>query len=282
MRLVKKCSNHLLAHLYEHIFYMQLDTELRDRGFFDIIDYSIDAYTEDGLVMFDIEPYAEINMDAVIGAATSDFLSISEFLGIGLAQVECEYGKSLVVHDAARLEQALAQLNEVEWGDSSVYDVEDTILATGDELKVLRHGLTFDYAGVDEHLRPLYRQIVGVTLNTVLSDIADTHGGFVDSEAYATNENHELAGEVLLKEKLERAAIDEMVADTVQELTEKGDYVRLLEALNNVEELENPPSSERTLEDTGIMMTADTWRDIATQENLGIVLGKLHFKVEYL
>lgn len=281
MKLTKRCSDHLLAHLYEHIFFMHLDTELRDDGFFDIVDYSIDAFTEDGEVVFDIEQYADINLESAIESASSAFLSIPEFLDIAIAQVECEYGKTLGFDTIAEVESALLELNQAAWNTEVVHEVTENIITVGGELSTHKLQITVDYAGVEGSLKPLYRQVAGLTLNVMISDIADTYGGFVASEAYATDGARNLLGEVILKDQLEQSVLDDVFKDTMAELSEKGGYVRLLEALRDVSKLDNAPSAERTLEDTGVMMDDDKWRELATDNNLETILPLVHFTASY-
>lgn len=278
MRITKHSDSHLLAHLYEHLYFIHLDTALRDMGFFSIIDYSIDAFTEEGEVVFDIEPYTQIDLAGARRQATAEFLTISDLLPVALSQLECEYEQTLQFDNLADVEFELQQLNVTKWNDDSRYQAKSNLLTIGDSIETHNLRLTIDYEGVDTVLKPLYRQVAGVTLDVMVSDIADTYGGFVASETYATDEHRNLIGIVRLKIPLPENELDNIFLNTKQELTEKNGYERLLNTLHDVKMLGNPPSNERTYQDTGVLMSNEKWHEITTKESLNNTVRHLHFK----
>ncbi len=279
VKLTKHCDSHLFAHLYEHIYFIQLDTALRDRGLFDTVDYSIDAYTEDSKVIFDIDFYSDIDIDIVIHKASLDFLSIPEFLDIGLAQLESEYERSLEVKDPDELKKQLLLFNNIDWNDNTIHRINGRTLTVGKEVQTYELRIVSNYSEIERWLKPLYRQVCGLTLNILLSDIADTHGGFVTSEAYATDQDHSLIGTIRLSTQLSREELDDIFAETKKELLEQKGYERLCNILRDITKLKNPPSAEHTLRDTGIMMDEKKWQQLATAKNLHTVLKLLHFRI---
>lgn len=260
---------------------MHLDTLLRDKGFFEVVDYTLDAFTEDGKVVFVIDLYRDVDIAATIVEASDEFLAVPEFLDIGLAQLEAESEKSVVFGRILDVKNHLLQLNRIEWNATTVYQVEDDTLKIGGKIDVKKLLSIFDYEGIKLQLRPLYRQVAGITLIIGLSDIADTYGGFVSSEAYETDRFNNLIGTVRLREKIDQSKLNTMMKDTINELREMGGYSRLTEMLRDSEKIKNPPSTERTFRDTGIQMTKDTWRDLASPENLETLLKEVHFELRY-
>lgn len=279
-RIVKCCSNHLLAHLYEHIYFISLDTILRRCGFFSTIDYSIDAYTEDGEIIFNIETYADIAIENIIEEATTQFLHNEAILDIAINQLESEHGKSLVFHNINHLKDALHELNAIKWNTKSIHKVDNSILSFGDKLELKTLQVTCSYSGIDQKIKPLYRQVAGITLNIFMSDLADTYGGFVASETYKTNEQKDLIGSVVFKDYIDKTKAKKLFRETRDELSTKGGYKRLLSLLQNISQLYMPPSSERTYNDTGVYMNEKKWRLLATQQNLRYVLDKLHCEIK--
>lgn len=281
--IAKQCTHHIFAHLYEHIYYMHLDTALRSAGYFDIVDYSIDAHTVDGRVTIAIELYSEsIDIDAFIGDASSDFLSILEFLDIGILQLECEDLQHLDTPDVQALQEELKQFNAAPWDTDDVFRVSASIVGSSGHVEVCELNIIMGYENIETTLRPLYRQIAGLTLNVLASDIADTHGGFVASEAYATAADRSLLGVVRLGNRLDTGVVRKMLAETIEELRLAGGYERLRRALADTTLLENPPSVERTQRDTGVKMSPDLWRALATRNNVEYLIAAIRLDVKYL
>lgn len=279
--MIKRCDNHLLAHLYEHMFFIYLDTAFRDRELFPIVDYSIDAYTENGQIVFNVESYHEaVNTKLAISQANTDFLSVPEITEIAITQLESEYTKKLLHNGMKTLEHELERLNQHGWNSDKVYTSETQPLRLGSNIQTYDLEITFRYGNLDVFLKPLYRQVAGLTLNTLISDIADTHGGFVTTEAYSTKSDRSLLGIIRIKDRLPYNDIQKMFVETVDELKSQNGYRRLLDLLQNVSVLENPPSNERTYKDTGVMMDEEKWRQVAKPDSLESVLEALHCDIQ--
>lgn len=280
MRLTKQCSDHLLAHLYEHIFFIHLDSLLRDNGFFPIIDYSIDAFTEDGNVTFDIEIYHTIDVSRMVADATTQFLDNEDFLYIGIGQIECEYGEQIIIDNIESVIKNLYILNKQGWDSEKIVDIASSGLTMGGGIDVKQLELRIEYPEIAPILKPLYRLIAGVTLDALESDIADTFSGFVASEAFQTDESKSLVGHIRLQELVVRHDVENLFNGTKQELIDKGGYMRLLSDLVDIESMELPPSNDQVYMETGVKMDNNAWATIATEENLQLTLELLELEIK--
>lgn len=277
--LYKNVSSHHVAHLYEHIYFIHLDTKLRESGYFWSIDYSIeDATTTSGLVKIYIEDYTNglINLREVIKLDIDFLMEITE---IAIGQIESEYENIFNISQPDQLIKALQKIHAVEWtiGPKKPKDkikVNNNILTVGEEIGSTELLITFIYPDISKELLPLYRQVAGLTLNIAISDIADTYAGFIPSDAFQTNDMHQLEG-VIRFANYKKIDVDAVIKATIDEIKSAGGYDRLLAILSDIETAYSAPSPENTFRDLGIKMTAKKWKQIATQENLEIVLRSL-------
>lgn len=278
--LCKNTNSHHVSHLYEHIYFIHLDTKLRELGYFSPLDYTIEATTTSGQVKITVEDYTDglINLQQI-----SDFdidFSI-EITNIAIGQLESEYKQELIIDQPDLLLAELQKIDNAGWENSpkrlkDKIEINDEALKTGEDISISELLITLTYPDVEKDLLPLYRQVAGQTLNTVISDIADTFSGFVSSEAYQTNDKHQLEGVVRFASSIKINA-DKIIKETVAEIKSAGGYDRLLAILSDIEAAYSAPSPENTFRDLGIKMTAKKWKEIATQENLATVIGNLTY-----
>jgi len=292
IQLTKQTETQHLAHLYEHIFYIHIDTMLRSEGWFAPVDYSLDAYTDAGVISIVLDLYDGDLVDTfheiIRKTVDIDIDFDMEITSIAIRQLEAEYNKLLVIKSEEKLEQSLRKIHKIEWlvnakniksGQAEFHD--DKTISLGDDLDVKTIAITFPLGHIDQTVRPLCRQIAGLIANTLISDLADTYGGFVVSEAYQVNDNHELEAVLKLAKstKLTTGDIDTLYREVVQELSEGGGFGRLIKALRHIDTIPMPPSNERTYEDTGVMMDNHAWGEIATDDNLRKILAELKYDV---
>jgi len=279
MKFTKQSSNHILSHLYEHLFFIHLDTTLREKDLYPIIDYSIDAYTTDGRVVFDIETYRDIDIEECIAQANHEFLTIKELTDIAIAQLEAEYTCSMAIKDTQILEENLTKLNETPWNTDSTVQIPNEIISKGGEVPLYILTLTAAFNNLPAKIRPLHRLIAGVTIDVAVSDIADTFGGFVRSKTFTTSAQKDLIGEVQLKESVPRAELTMLIDETKHELQSSGAYARLVADLSDTKTMMHAPSQKRTFEDTGITMDDNKWKELATNENLKSITDQLVLEI---
>lgn len=279
MKFTKQSSNHILSHLYEHLFFIHLDTTLREKDLYPIIDYSIDAYTTDGRVVFDIETYRDIDIEECIAQANREFLTIKELTDIAIAQLEAEYACSIAIKDMQALEEDLTKLNETPWNTDSTVQIPNDIISKAGEVPLYILTLTAAFNNLPAKIRPLHRLIAGVTVDVAVSDIADTFGGFVRSKTFTTNAQKDLIGEVQLKESVPRAELTMLIGETKHELQSSGAYERLVADLSDTKTMMHAPSQKRTFEDTGITMDDNKWKELATNENLKSITDQLVLEI---
>lgn len=279
----KVASDHQLGHLYEHIFYIWLDSVLRERGYFPTLDYSLDAYTQDGVIVFNLEIYNETIGREIEGLIKNLGIDLnSEITDIAIKQLEAEYKRSLVYLGCKPINAHLSHLDNEEWVfDDNTIEAEFLpvqVFKLGDKITGKELLIKFTYGNVTKSLMPLSRQVLGLTLNVVASDVADTYGGFVLSEAYAVNKNKELTATIQFADD-NNIDVGYYVDAGVKELIQCQGYDRLLSTLRNIEQVALPPSSDRTFNDTGVKMDAEKRCNIATRYAAWILAPVSHHAV---
>jgi len=281
MKFTKRSNNHLTAHLYEHLFFIHLDTLLQAKGYFPIIDYSVDAYTDDGEITFEIDAYRDIHIHNFLSQAADELLSNNELLAIACTQLESESHHELLIANSDELIASLKEINTLLWNTDVKAEVNTRNIAKGEKIKIIELELIIDYPNVSQALKPLYRLVAGVTMNTFVSNIADTYGGFVASSAFETTADKSLLGRVHLCERVQVSEIQDLFNESVEDLTTKGGYSRLLTDLQNIDSMKLAPSNERAEADTGVSMDDTKWAEISNEQNLQISLNALKLQVAY-
>ena len=280
MMITKQCSNHQIAHLYEHIYFIELDTVLRMHGLFPVIDYNIDAYTDEGVITFDITAYTVIDLGEIISQATDNFLQNNIFFDIGIRQLENEHACRYIVKDDTNIISILKELNRQPWSGDKMFYVENDLLTIGRKLSPAAATFIVPYPKeIAADIKPMFRLVAGISLNIFVSDIADTHGGFVNTAAFETNSDNDLIASILLTDVPSQIELLQAFKQTKQELVKEKGYARLLSALQSITEMDHPPSNDRTFHDTGVEMNDEKWRTIANRENLDLILKQLRLVV---
>ncbi len=279
----KSCSNHHFAHLYEHIFCIQVDTLLREAGKFPIVDYDMVAYTENGVVYFELIPYSEIDVDTVLNAASTSLSASRHFFDIAVHQIEAEYGNEIIFEDKAMLIRDINAFNKLDWNSPPKFFVAEDSVSTGGRVDVKTIEVTVPYSDrLPKDIMPLTRLVNGITLNVLVSDLADTLGGFVSSQAFATNDTKQLSSQVRLSTRSSNTYIQQLFEQTVKDLQSDGAYDRLAAMLRDIDTMNQPPSPEATLKDTGTSMTSAMWRDVANKDNLQKIINRMSVNVSVI
>lgn len=281
MKLSKVCSDHLLAHLYEHIYFIYLDTAIRELGLFPIIDYSLNAFTVDGRITFEIETYRDIDMKQIFEHILGEFLANDIYVGIAIKQLESEYEKAIHVDDSEALTAALRSLNDIAWNSAQIHTADTNVLSVGDNITTKEISILCTYPAMPSKLKPLYRLFSGIVLNILVSDIADTYGSFVTNSSFETDKANNLVATVRSVEPVDRLEILNLYSETIHDIDTNQGFLRLITDLKNVQDMTNPPSSERAFKDTGILMYDQLWRDVATVDNMNALIELMSCDVPY-
>jgi len=177
----KKISSHNIAHLYEHIYFIYLDGYLRELGLFPILDYVLNASTTDGEVKFSLELF---NSDIKVDNPRLLEIDFShEITELALYQIESEYKKKYNVSSVEKLKRVLQSINDASWDNGSEIVVDD-VLEFDESLDVEILKIETDLGKIEANLRPIYRRLSGIIIDMLISDLADTFGGFVESDTY--------------------------------------------------------------------------------------------------
>lgn len=280
----KKVTDHLFAHLYEHVFFIHVDSALRNKELVAPIDYSLDASTSDGEITITLDLFDTNTMSVDRSYIESMEIDTEmEITEIALNQIQAEYEHEIAVASVKKLMESLTTIHHAPWNTHDVIDIDSDILILQKRIPTKNIRISLPLMNIDATLRPLLRQIAGVIINTLISDIADTYGGFVTTEAYRVSTDRELEAECRLLQNcsVEVSDIQKMSDETIIELTESKAFDRLLEILNHVDLSELPPDAEKTLQDTGVLIDTEGWREIASQQNLQTVLEYFAKYTEY-
>jgi hypothetical protein len=283
---LKQIDQFQLGHLYEHIFYTHLDTYLRERGMYHIIDYSLDAKTfQNGLVIFDLELYspAKISFEAISELGV-DFNE--EQLEIAISQLKAEKDTDFVYDSTETLRRELEQLQNQPW-----MDVSDTVIVPEDKIAVdtmfkstgmletwkLTVSIHFDG---ETNLIPLARVVTGCIINTLANDAADTFGMFVDSEAFNTEDErtvlHSLKGSADIPD--DEALLD-LLNETVDEMSDNGAFERLIEVLKDPGSYNNFDPIKGYIS-TGVLVGPGGWDNLATIKNVDTILQNITMYID--
>ena len=264
--LKKQSTSHVFSHIYEHIYAIALDTLLRDDGFVPIIDYDIDATTDSGVVSIELESYTDDDLSGYVQRVNTDRTIVDEYVDTAIAQVESEKHRRIEIDDVQKLREEFIEFHQALWGDTR-FEVRSEI-RIGEGIEPIVAGVRAPYPELQPEVLALYRLVMGVSLNAVLNDLADSYAGFVESTAFAVNGAGELEMSIALHPDVDVRGIESVAEHSLGELVAAESMERLLGALQDVTAMDFPPSQTFRYKDMVIEMNPDAWRRVATAHNL--------------
>lgn len=274
LQFTKSTTHHLLSHIYEHLFFIHLDTVLRNEGLFDIIDFTLSATTYKGKITFSIEIDDEYDIVHLIEKATQDFLSIPELLAIAVSQIECEYKKTLKIDDAL-LRAQLIELNAAPWNTPDEYQPSISCCSVSSTPKdPVALALSVRYEKSDPNSWLLYRQIAGVIMNNLLNDIVDTHGGFVESAPYRLDAQSNISGLLRLPSGVTPQEVLVLYDELLDEMLYRKAYDRLARLLHHSSRLDPNPT-----DGAGNVISEQLWQEIATPQTIKFILQNISLQI---
>lgn len=276
----KSSHSHVFSHVYEHVYCIALDTLLRESGLVPIIDYDIHATTESGVIRIELESYTDAGLGNYVERINADDTIVEEHADTAVGQVEAEKRLSLTIQDAQIFYHQLNDFHRLPWGSPS--SVLGDSLYEGAGLKPMLCKIGTPYPPLETELLPLYRLVVGVILNAVANDLADSYAGFIQSRAFAVNELDELEMLIALHPDVDVSDLEDVARSAFTELLDSDSLVGLLNELQDVAAMECPPSNTFSYKDLIIEMDSDAWRQVATADNLEKVKKAAHISVELM
>ena len=276
----KSSHSHVFSHVYEHVYCIALDTLLRESGLVPIIDYDIHATTESGVIRIELESYTDAGLGNYVERINADDTIVEEHADTAVGQVEAEKRLSLTIQDAQIFYHQLNDFHRLPWGSPS--SVLGDSLYEGAGLKPMLCKISTPYPPLETELLPLYRLVVGVILNAVANDLADSYAGFIQSRAFAVDELDELEMLIALHPDVDVSDLEDVARSAFTELLDSDSLVGLLNELQDVAAMECPPSNTFSYKDLIIEMDSDAWRQVATADNLEKVKKAAHISVELM
>lgn len=299
--LLKQCNSVQLGHLYEHIFYAHLDTRLREKGFYQPLDYDIYAATyEGGMIHIELIIYADELSSFSIEDVEELAVSFSEaHIATAIDQIIAEKELPVGYESFDILCTLLNNLHAEPWRDLDEFGFVDTkslrqsykgfYISEGQPVKSrkLIAYLTIDKEFIknNRQLSPLFRQVAGLIMQNFSLDLADSQGYFVASSAYLMTESTKIKSEFRVGNILVNTEEDiQYCVDIVKELYDNNAFTRLVNVLQRVsykQEWWKAPNMEATYEDTAIFIGSEGWKEIATLENIDLLLKQMSIELRF-
>lgn len=294
--LFKICDAFQLAHLYEHLYYAHIDTLFRNKGYYQPIDYSIDASTyADGVVTIAIELYNSKIPDDFLQSLQSVRLDITgERLDIAINQLIAEKQVEYQWVEYQELKKLLSNIDKQPWQDADDFELQDLSQRQVEEKGMIETNHKLERANTfsielrlisdNRGLVPLYRQIAGSIINTLAIDISDSYAYFITSHRFEMNEHGALVARFNTGySEVEPKAIQDLYEETMRDMESDKVLHRQLIALQNISYLKPvsyiQPDPTNTFEDTDILIGSKGWKKISTSKNLESILQNLELVI---
>lgn len=303
--LVKQSRNIALAHLYEHIFCMHADQFLQSHGFFQFIDYHSRGFVYDsGIVLYDLEVYSPSITHLVkeIPFLTPKFDQKSVSTAATQLLAECE--EPFVNTDTRDVTSALSALQSQPWQNIDELGIIDTkgtrrvshpfYVAEGDSLPARRlvASIHIDPMFIEAHrqLLPLFRGLAGTILFNGEDVVIARSGYYSDDVVYKSTKQQTYRATIYKIAHGNEKKIVNLEADiidyqkTVTSLRRHKAFERVVKSLQANSYSYNAVGSvgfDANFEDTGVLIGSKGWREIATMENVELLLKHMSIEVKF-
>lgn len=296
IKLIKHHPSRVLAHVYEHMVCNQIKDFMYLQGLFKVVDFALDGTAlPNGLIVIDIELYSE-EAEQLSGRIPREVVINEKTVGLALMQVSSEETAPVYIDaDFDLLTEELTRLDKKGWqtiDEYAIFDQESSqssdefIYLTQDtqpQSRTLDVSMTLTKNFTREHrdLLPLFDQIASMILMTVQDQLSLRYG--VYTKATVTQPGS-LESVLSIHHKNKLAISSRDVPDLYQEVTTElrnqkafDRVLRWLSTLSYETNWYEAPSTDRVLEDTGVLIGAKGWRQIATMENIEQLLSHAKF-----
>lgn len=295
-----------LAHLYEHLFVGTVSEVLYQQGQYKFLDYAINGETyESGVIIISAESYTATTQHFLeqlttikidLGEDKSGYMPATR----ALSQLISEEPLALFVGDADKIIHELKKLDLEPWQNlddvqqlppkTPVQPETNSLIYTVDQPAKPPHEviLRFAYVDYETELLTLWHQFTHFLSLSIGQKIChDFHAYFSRSAVKLETDSAVLECTFLLNPlahpntnpedilPVARNILSELSADDIRN--------RFIKYLQNTSYSNNhfaAPNENQILCDTGILVGAAGWRQIATLQNLEHILGNLHITVE--
>lgn len=290
-----------LAHLYEHLFVDAVSEALYQRKQYKFLDYAINGATyESGVIIISAEAYTAAaqqflerltTVKADLGKEASGYMPVAR----ALSQLLAEESEALFVDDTEAIIHELRQLDGELWQNlddlqqlppQTLKQIEanDLIYAVNQPAKPPRKVvLQFIYEDYNPKLLPLWYQFAHFLSLSIGQRICHNFWAYFSQETIELKgKSAKLACTFLLNSQAQANASAKDILQAAQkilpEFTTDEIKKRFIAYLQSASYSDNPfaaPNEDQILRDTGILIGAAGWREIAAAQNIEHLLEKL-------
>lgn len=288
-----------LAHLYEHLFVDAVSEALYQRKQYKFLDYAINgAAYESGVIIISAEAYTAAaqqflerltTVKANLGKEASGYMPVAR----ALSQLLAEESEALFVDDTEAIIHELRQLDGELWQNlddlqqlppQTLKQIEanDLIYAVDQPVKPPRKVvLQFIYDNYGLELLPLWCQFAHFLSLSIGQKICHNFWAYFSHETTELQDKSaKLDCTFLLNLQTQANANDILQAarKILPEFTTDEIKKRFIAYLQSASFSDNPfaaPNEDQILRDTGILIGAAGWREIAAAQNIEHLLEKL-------
>lgn len=287
--LIKKHSAVQLAHVYEHLFLIQVNEYLYDRGLFKWLDFSINGttYEEGGLVVVDYKAYSDHAVRVTDHLMNFKIEITEERVLKALLQLKAEEKYELIISSYEDLISELLNLEKTPWQDLDTFTAYDTkgvrrranpVYLTHEltnRPRAVKVSLEIDslYLNKDRAVIAVFNTIARFILFTATYRIAAESGSY-QAEMYAQKAGQMITVDLHYSKAAKipdyRTLADE-VKDVVAYIRSKGGLNRLAGDFSSVSYASMPneaPDFERILRETQIILGSEGWSKYSSEDTL--------------
>jgi hypothetical protein len=298
--LIKQSPAIQLAHLYEHLFCTEVDKLFYGNGLFPYLDYSLSGNThQTGIIYIKLEAYTELAKNFSKDIENIKLSISDEALSIAASQLIAEKEFAYTGSGIAEVKKHLEALDKQPWQDIdsiTSIDAKGTkrqskpfYIDTKHPLPAKKMFLTVEVDNSiiqdSRQLLPLIRLtcfLISDTYETVLSDkfgIYSLDGEFKNTSKFT---GYESIFNIPEGHSMNKEEVLETVSKTVDYISSHRGFKRFAAELNNISHksaLSISPNALFNLTDTEVLIGSAGWRQIATENNIEIIVESLSLSV---
>jgi hypothetical protein len=298
--LIKQSPAIQLAHLYEHLFCSEVDKLFYENGLFPYLDYSLSGNThQTGIIYIKLETYTELAKDFAKNVEHIKLTLSNDALSVAASQLIAENEFAYTGLGIAEVKKHLEALDELLWQDIDSVTTIDTkgtkrqskpyYIDTNHPLPAKKMFFTLEVkeSSIQDfrQLLPLIRLmcfLISDTYETVLSDkysLYSLDGEFINTSkitgyvsTFNIPEGHSIDKEEVLR----------TVSEIIRYISFYGGFKRFALELNDISHKSASsisPNALHNLTDTGVLIGSAGWRQIATENNIEMIVKSLTLSI---
>lgn len=298
--LIKQSPVIQLAHLYEHLFCSEVDKLFYENNLFPYLDYSLSGNThQTGIIYIKLEAYTELAKEFSKDIENIQ-LSISDnALSVAASQLIAENEYAYIGSGIEEVKKQLEALDELPWQDIDSIASIDTkgikrqvkpfYIDTNHPLPAKKMSLRLEYDDSSirdfRQLLPLIRLtsfLISDTYETVLSDkygLYSLDGEFKNTSKFT---GYESIFNIPEGHSIDKEEALSTVYEIIEYISSNGGFTRFAAELKDISHKSASsisPNALYNLSETGILIGSAGWRQIASENNIEMIVKSLSLSV---